>query len=278
MPKLQRGNVELHYELDGQGAPVVYISGFGSHSNDMLSAGLRHSISQQYRVLTVDNRGSGQTVVSDGGSVTLEDMADDIAAVMEHHGIGAAHVLGISMGGCIAMLLALRHPAKVHSLIPAVSLPNSNMGTRSEFLLRSTRLMRDQQLPREIINRFNAVYLLSDAVFQYERFMDAWVNAPDDPLRQSRAGFDQQIQALEGYDIREALQNIHVPTLVMSSPDDILVPPSYQDEIAKRIPGAQMKRYPGGHVFMLLPMYNQQFMEDVFAFWAENTLPLKGAT
>lgn len=269
MPELQRDNVTLHYELDGKGEPVVYISGFGSHSNDVLSAGLRHSFGRRYRVLSVDNRGSGQTVTPEGTPVSLQAMADDIAAVMDHHGLSAARVVGISMGGCIAMLLALRHPAKVRSLVVAVSLASSNLGSRSEFILRSSRAMRDQKIPSDARNRFSALYLLSDDVFKHDRFIDAWINAPEDPLQQTRLGFDQQMEALAGYDIREAIQQIGVPTLVMSSPDDLLVPPVYQDEIAARIPGAQMKRYPGGHVFMLLPMYNAQFVEDVFTFWAE---------
>ena len=52
----------------------------------------------------------------------------------------------------------------------------------------------------------------------------------------------------------------------MSSPDDMLVPPRFQDEIHSLIPNSEIKRYPGGHVFMLLPMYHAQFMEDVLAF------------
>lgn len=270
MPKFTRGSTTLHYELEGSGAPVVYICGFSSHSNDILGSLIRQEASQNYAILAVDNRGSGQTVVGDGDSVTFPDMADDIAAIMDEHHLGAAHVIGISMGGCIAMTFALRHPEKVKSLIVAVSLANSNLGSRSEFMLRSTRAMRDQGIANEHISRYNAVFLLSEDIFQYEPFMNAWVNAPEDPLQQTSTGFEQQINAFTGYDIRDQLGNINFPTLVISSPDDLLVPPRYQDDIAARIPNAQMKRYPGGHVFMLLPMYHAGFMSDVFAFWSEH--------
>ena len=76
--------------------------------------------------------------------------------------------------------------------------------------------------------------------------------------------------SLVGYDVREKLAQINVPTLVISSPDDMLVPPRFQDEIAAGIPNAEIKRYPGGHVFMVLPMYAPQFIQDVMGFWAVN--------
>jgi pimeloyl-ACP methyl ester carboxylesterase len=98
--------------------------------------------------------------------------------------------------------------------------------------------------------------------------IDLWVNSPDDPFRQSRSGFDAQLASLENYDITEQIKAIRAPTLVMSSPGDVLVPSRFQDEIHSLIPNAQIKRYPGGHVFMLLPLYHAQFMEDIFAFFA----------
>jgi pimeloyl-ACP methyl ester carboxylesterase len=93
------------------------------------------------------------------------------------------------------------------------------------------------------------------------------VNAPPDPYEQTRAGFDHQMAAIKGYDIRERLKDIRVPTLVISSPDDMLVPPRFQEELVAGIPGAEIKRYPGGHIFMVLPMYAPQFIADVTAFW-----------
>jgi pimeloyl-ACP methyl ester carboxylesterase len=174
------------------------------------------------------------------------------------------------MGGCIALTLAVRHPEKVRRLVVAVSFAKANpTPNRAEFMLQTTWAMRDQGIPREFITRFDAVFLLSEDVFQYEPFMSAWVNAPEDPLAQTRAGFDLQTEAIRTYDVLDAIGNIRVPTLVMSSPDDMLVPPRFQDEIHQAIPNAEMKRYPGGHVFMLLPLYTAQFMEDVLGFWAK---------
>ncbi len=270
MPAFVRDEVTLHYELDGDGPPVVYISGFGAHSNDALSAVFRAVLAERFTVLAVDNRGSGQTVVPPGAQATVDDMADDIATLLDHHRLGPAHVIGISMGGCIAMTLALRHPRHVRSLVSAVSAAHAAKPSRTAFALETARLLRDQGVPRQLINRISALHLLSEAMFQYADFIQRWVDAPPDPFEQSRAGYELQAAALERYDIRHQLQHIHAPTLVVSSPDDFLAPPRYQEEIAAGIPGAHFKSYPGGHVFMLLPLVAGQFVQDILDFWAQH--------
>jgi pimeloyl-ACP methyl ester carboxylesterase len=271
MPEFTRGNVRLHYELDGSGPPAVYCCGLGSHSNDTLGTLLRSALSEQYTLLTVDNRGAGQTVTPDGTPTTMVDMADDVAAVMDYVGMSEANVLGISMGGAVAMLLTLRHPQKVKRLVLAVTLAHTEAQGRADFMLRAGHDMRLRGVPLDLLNRFNAVFLLGESVFEHGWLLDAWVNAPPDPLQQSHEGWTLQTEALEGYDIRAQLKDIAVPTLVISSPEDLLVPPRLQDEIAASIPGATIKRYPGGHVFMLLPMYSAQFAADVLEFWKGNT-------
>jgi pimeloyl-ACP methyl ester carboxylesterase len=270
MPEFTRGNVRLHYELDGTGPPAVYCCGLGSHSNDTLGTLLRSALGEHHTLLTVDNRGAGQTVTPAGTPTTMEDMADDVAAVMDHVGMTDANVLGISMGGPVAMLLALRHPQKVRRLVLAVTFAHSEAQGRAYFMLRVSHDMRLRGVPLDLLNRFNAVLLLGESIFEYEGLIDAWVTAPPDPLQQSDEGWTLQTDALESYDIRAQLKEIAAPTLVISSPEDLLVPPRLQDEIAASIPGAAIKRYPGGHVFFLLPMYSAQFAADVLEFWKGN--------
>lgn len=269
MPTFQHGTATLNYELDGNGPDAVYIPGMGSHSNDLLGQTVRQMLSQNYRLLTVDNRGSGQTVTAIGDTSNLTDMADDVAAVMAHAGMESARILGISMGGMIALSLAVKHPARVNRLVVAVtSARTPDNPSRSAFLLASGHLMREKNVPLEYINRHNAVMLLGESVFSDMPFIvDAWVNAPPDPMGQTQAGFELQSNALLGYDVREGLKRLNIPTLVLSSSEDMLVPPRYQDEIADLIPGAEIKRSLGGHVYMMLPNYAAEFYADVLGFW-----------
>ena len=271
MPKFVRDSVTLHYELDttSDGGPAVYICGFSDHSNSVFSSGVCQNLSKNYRVLTVDNRGAGQTVLHQTGesSSSIADMADDISAIMDAEGIERAPILGISMGGYIALTLALRHPQKVGSLVVAVSALVAPSPSRSIFMLETTQAMIDAGFPQALINRYTATYLLSEDTFKHAGFMRAWINAPADPLRQTSDGFTLQKNALAEFDIREKATTLNVPILVVSSPDDLLVPPHLQDEMVALLPNADIKRYVGGHVFMGLPMYKATFFEDVFTFW-----------
>ncbi len=269
MPTFERDNVLLHYELIGTGLPVVYISGFSSHGSDVLSTEIRRMLAGRYQVLAVDNRGSGQTSIPPHHTATIDDMADDIAAIIDHHGLGRVHTVGISMGGCIAMTLALRHPHKVKSQVVAVSLAGADQPNRGGFMLESRHQMRQAGIDRALVNRFSAVMVLGEQDFSYPNLIEAYINAPADPFEQTRSGFDLQSEALRRYDLRPTLHTTTVPTLVVSGADDVLVPPRYQEEIARLIPGARFRQYPGGHITMLLPMYNTQFVDDVVSFWSE---------
>lgn len=272
MPTFKRDGVELHYELDGDGPPVVLISGFTGHSNDGCNMWMRQALAARHTVLSVDNRGSGQTITPASARVTIEDMADDIAAIIDHLRLGMVHTLGVSMGGCITLMLSLRHPQKLCGQVVAVSTARGAAAMPATmFMMETYRLTIDQKLPQALIYRVAAIAMLGEPVFANADFINAWVNSPPDPLTQSRAGYDQQVSALLHYDIAERLASITTPTLVVSSPDDILLPAHYQDEIAASIPGAEIRRYPGGHLFMYLPMYIEAFVRDVEAFWSAHS-------
>ncbi len=270
MSSFQHGTATLHYELEGTGPDAIYICGMGSHSNDLLGLGIRQTLSAQYRLLTVDNRGSGQTLTPAGDTVTLADIADDIVAVMDEIGMKTVYLLGVSLGGMIGLTLATRYPERVIRQVIAVSSARTPENpSRSAFFLRAGHVMRVNNLPQEYINRHYALMVLGESVFSdMPAIIEAFENAPADPLRQSLEGFDLQAHALLGYDVREALKTLTIPTLVLSSSEDLLVPPRYQDEIAALIPGAQLKRYLGGHVYMLLPHNMPQFFADILEFWA----------
>ena len=213
----------IAYDIEGAGPPLVTINGITDHRNSIPSLKLRQTFAERYTVLSLDNRGAGQTLTESGASVTIEVMADDIVALMDQHDLVPAHVHGVSMGGLIAKTLALRHPDKVSTLVSCVSSAGFE-SPRAHFLLHTWRDMADRQLPRDLINRFTATFLLSEEVFAYDRFMKAWVNADVDPFEQTREGFDQQMDAIKEYDIREKLGDISMPTLVAGSPGDMLVP------------------------------------------------------
>jgi pimeloyl-ACP methyl ester carboxylesterase len=271
MPSFTRDDVVLHYELDGAGPPVVFITGSSNHSNDYLSQLLRQKFAPEYTVLVVDNRGSGQTTTPDGAHATIEDMADDIVAIMDHHQLGAAHVLGYSLGGLITLMLCLSHPEKVKSQVIAGSAARFPRISRPRFMHDTTRLLQDAGVPWDLVMRVAVTYCFSEETFLNPDFINAVVNAPPDPLRQSRSGFDLQLAATETFDVRARLGEIRTPTRVIYSRDDVLMPPHSAMELVENIPCAESNEFPGGHFFLLLPMNFEAFTDDVMGFWKRHS-------
>ena len=238
----------IHYEVFGwRGAPaVLMIQGLGAdkHAWDMQ----RFVLARRYRVVAFDNRGAGRSD-KPFGVYSIEQMADDAVAVLDHAGVDAAHVVGASMGGAISQLMAVRHPSRVLSLTLACT------------------ACRHQPWRRALLERWAQTAL--------ERGMGAmthqaarWVMAPRSfrrlvpafgwlgPLAMGRPAhsFVAQVRAILAADERlaEELHTITVPTLVIVGNQDILTPRGDSEEIADRIPGAELVVISGAaHGFMV---------------------------
>src|ERR1700687_458560 len=114
MPTIRANGIQLFYEACGSGELLLLIPGFAcDHS---IWSQVVPSLASQYRVVSFDNRGVGQSSAPDI-RYSIREMADDAAALLEQIGARQAHVAGHSMGGLIAQELALAHPSKVRSLL-----------------------------------------------------------------------------------------------------------------------------------------------------------------
>ena len=114
MPEKKIGDLNIYYEVHGEGEPLVLIPGL---SNDISEyEGIIGRLSTKYMVVAADNRGAGRTDKPDM-PYSIEMMSDDTAGLLSALGIKEAHIVGVSMGGRIAAALALRHPEQVRSLI-----------------------------------------------------------------------------------------------------------------------------------------------------------------
>lgn len=127
MQRARVNGVELAYEVRGMGAPIVMIH--GAQGDQTMFNDLASDFATRFRVLTFDQRGSGLSEKPEM-DYTIAMLADDTAALMEHVGFPAAHVLGVSMGGTVAQELALRHPRKVLSLILGCTTPGGPKSIR----------------------------------------------------------------------------------------------------------------------------------------------------
>jgi pimeloyl-ACP methyl ester carboxylesterase len=148
MPSVQVNDIAIYYELHGAGEPLVLINGLAadvSEYGDMI-----RWLAKRFTVLAFDNRGAGRTD-KPHTPYSIEQMAADTAGLMQALGMKQAHVLGISMGGRIALALTLWHPGLVNRLVlVSTSAQGVRRGRRLRLLGVVSWLPQWQQLKRQM--------------------------------------------------------------------------------------------------------------------------------
>jgi pimeloyl-ACP methyl ester carboxylesterase len=266
--RAQIGDIELCYETFGDPAnpPLLLIMGLNSQMVVWDDEFCEQVADRGFWVTRFDNRDCGRsTVMRDaamptrwqlllrspkGASYALDDMADDATGLLDHLEIAAAHVVGASMGGMIAQLLAIRHPDRVRSLVSIMSTSgNRRVGQPAPRIF--PLLLRPTPRDREgYIRSFQSVYRAIGS----RRY-------PPDPERTrklaelcferglSAAGAARQMAAIvTAKDRTPKLKQLDVPTTVIHGDADPLIRSSGGRATAKAIPGARLVMVPGmGH-------------------------------
>lgn len=238
----------IAYTLGGRrdGEPLLMIQGLGADSRGWVMQ--RRALAGRFRLIAVDNRGVGRSG-RPPGPYDLSQMAEDSMAVLDHAGYGSAHVIGASMGGIIAQVIAVLHAERVRSLTLACTACH-HYGWRRDLLGEWAETARDRGMkyfvrqnlewfvgPRSLRRLAPAMAVLGPLAFNVH--VEAFVS---------------QIQAvLAGDDtLREALAGVTAPTLVLVGSQDRLTTRGDSEELASHIPGAELAVVRGGaHLFMV---------------------------
>jgi pimeloyl-ACP methyl ester carboxylesterase len=215
MPTIEVNGITIYYEVHGADEPLVIIAGLSvdlTALEDIVS-----QLSRRYQVIVFDNRGAGRSDKPDI-PYSIEMMADDTAGLLDGLKISRAHIMGISLGGRIAITLTLKHPELVKSLIlvsTGAKVPNT-LGRRLIFLLL--------EIPRRI-GALGKKY--PQPYYAY--------------LRQRRASQD--------YDATDRLHEIRAPTLVLHGKKDRFAPYGLAEKMHAEIACSKMITFKGGHMF-----------------------------
>jgi 3-oxoadipate enol-lactonase len=228
--------IRLHYEAWGRrSAPgVLMIQGLGAdkHGWDMQ----RFLLSMRYHVIALDNRGSGRSD-KPFSAYSLEQMADDAIAVLDRLGVERAHVVGASMGGAIAMLLALRHPERVDSLVLVCTAGRHHVWRRE--LLESWAATATERGMGAMASEA-ARWVIGPRSFRRLWPVFGWLG-PFGLGRPTHA-FAAQVHAILAHvdTTPEQLGEITAPALVVVGNQDILTPRGDSEELAERLPNAEL--------------------------------------
>ena len=226
----------IHYEVTGKSGatPVLMIQGLGASKNAWNLQ--RIAMATRFRIISFDNRGAGR---SDKPTepFTLEQMADDALAVLDAAGIETAHVVGASMGGVISQIVAVKFPHRVRSLTQ-VCTACRNHPWRQELLQSWAKTAADKGMIE--VGKEAAQWVMSPRSFRRLVPAFTWMG-PLAALR-PRHSFVSQIDAILNTreDLVDQLSTISAPTMVIVGNQDILTPRGDSEEIAERIPNAEL--------------------------------------
>jgi pimeloyl-ACP methyl ester carboxylesterase len=258
MALVNSNGITIEYHEQGEGEPLLLIMGLGGQLIDWPQGLVDELVDRGFRVISYDNRDSGlstefETLPPTKGELakavmfrrplrteyTLSDMATDAAGLLDALGIESAHVVGMSMGGMIAQLMAIEHPTRVRTLTSIMSTTGPYVGRPKWSVIRKT-------LRREEPTRDNAIELalemfrdICGPTFDPDEFRllaEASVNRSFRPMGTSR----QLAAILSGGDRTEALGRLRIPALVIHGMQDPLVQPAGGYATARAIPGARL--------------------------------------
>jgi len=230
MPFLEINLLKLHYALEGQGTPIVFLHGLGSSAADW--ALQTPAFAAHHQVLTLDLRGHGQSHF--GGALKIEHMAQDVAALLNELALGPAHMVGLSMGGCVALALGLYHAEKVRSLTLVNTFAKYQTAGWAGLKRGLQRLWLLQTGPVEAM----AAYV-ARGLFPYPEQKPLYEAAVASLSRNPKSTYRAAIAAILKFDVTRQLSAICAPTLVVLGERDATVPRRAGERLAREIPHAR---------------------------------------
>lgn len=235
MPIAKVNNININYEVEGDGEPLVIVPGICSSLHDWS----RHVpyLRKYFQVIRLDNRGVGQSD-KPAGDYSIAMMANDALALLDYLQIEQAHFLGTSMGGAIVQEMALLFPARAKKIIIANSAAKFSQFTR--YILTTQAQVLELTGDFGLVYRVGMPWIFSPQFFEDQALVEEVTNmallAKD---KISLTGIKGQAAACISHDATARLGQIKAPTLVIAASEDILVRPDESEQMAKIIPNAQ---------------------------------------
>ncbi len=238
--------IRICYQIHGHGIPVVLIHGFGSKKESFMAQ--IPVLSQEFKIISFDNRGSGKSE-RPNMPYTMEIFADDIKGLMDYFEISRAHLIGLSLGGMIGLNFVLKYPKMVDKLVLINTLarlpddfdPKTYINSKIDALelkkkdpelsfWQSTRFgfyhkfrIKMKANPKE---RFYGLWSVEDVLKYYKT---------DPPTAQDIRNIASSFKTYNAY---EKLPEIKHKTLLLTASHDKLVPKEKMLEIHKKMPNS----------------------------------------
>ncbi|MCO7221232.1 3-oxoadipate enol-lactonase [Klenkia sp. PcliD-1-E] len=233
--------VDVHAQVEGpEDAPVVLLSNSLGTTLEMWDPQVP-ALAERFRVVRYDTRGHGRSP-SPAGDSTVDDLVDDVLALLDRLHVARAHVVGLSIGGMTGLRLAAREPERVDRL--AVLCTSAHPGNPGAWTERAATARREgtASLADAVVGRWFTPGWAAEHPDVVARMRQGIVDCDDE-------GYASCCAAVGALDLRDQLGSITAPTLVVSGADDPALPPEHQEAIAAGIRGAALLTLsPAAHI------------------------------
>jgi proline-specific peptidase len=237
-------NIKICYQVQGEGYPVFLIHGFGSKKESFMAQ--IPALSQEFKVISLDNRGSGKSA-RPNIPYTMEMFVDDIKGLMDYLNITKAHLIGLSLGGMICLNYVLKYPNTVNKLVLINTLaqlpnnfdPEAYVNSKIEALELAKK---DPEVSfwQSTQSGFYSKFRIKMKANPKEKFYGLWsvedllnYYKTDPPTAQDIRNIASSFKTYSAY---EKIHEIKCETLLLSASHDRLVPKEKMIEIHQKIP------------------------------------------
>ena len=231
MPYCSIDGTRLYWTERGAGAPLLLLHGLGSSSRDW--AAQVSNFTDQYRVLRLDLRGHGRSERGEG-PYAIPQFARDAAVFLHRRDAVPAHVVGLSMGGMIALELAASAPQLVRSLVVVNSVADMRLHSWHDVWFYVSRRLTVQLLGMRRVGQLLARKLFVKPSQQdlRRKFVRRWA-------QNDKRAYLRSVDAIMRWSVADRLSRIDVPTLLVSSDEDY-TPVSAKRHVVEQMPNAEL--------------------------------------
>lgn len=260
MPKVKINEINIYYEIQGQGPPLILIAGLGCAS--WLWFKQIPEFSKMFKIIVFDNRGVGQTDKPDI-PYSIKLFAEDTIGLLSALDIQQAHVLGISMGGLIAQQMALEFPSIINKLILCATTHGGPHALPIPQKIIDSMVENSRLAPELVYRKNMALTFTANFPESHKEDFDYIINQ----LlinRQPAYAYQRQLMTFWNFNVEHRLNQIHCTTLIMSGDQDQIIPVKNSQLLHNKIPGSKLEIIENaGHLFNVekAAAFNQKVMD-----------------
>lgn len=232
LPKVKINDIEIYYEIHGDGFPFILITGLAGDVNWWNSEDIKR-YSKDFKTIIFDNRGAGRTD-KPNMNYSMGLFGSDVLGLMEALNIEKTHILGSSLGGMIAQEIAINHPERVEKLILcSTHSGGSNMIKPSKEV---TEMLTSSR--QDLIDGIVSMCFTDNFINSHPKLISKF-KSQISKTRIPPRSYILQLKSVNSFDTYSRLKQIKAPTLIIHGKKDILIPVANAEILEQEIPNAR---------------------------------------